>query len=284
MIKIGIIFFGLPRSSEITLPSIRKYILNQLNDYEVVIESCLSLQQHISNQRSNEESTLKPENYDFFKNFSHQFIEPSQLLDQQLFHQIIKFGDIWKDNGNSIKNLLLQLKTIQIAYLNCKKNECDYYIFVRPDLIIHEPIPINAFIEKYKNKNAILLPSWQWHRGVNDRFALTSKVSADSYGLRYEKLIEYCSKEKSAIKSETFLMDQLNDAHVQIKTCPSKMSRVRVSGQLKEECFSSIKRMGGFKVAFYAQINQVMFADKIFSLIKIMLYYSFKLLKIQNKY
>lgn len=282
--KIGIIFFGLPRNTQSTLPSIKQYILNALGDHEIFIESCFSLQTYISNAHSNEAAALDQANYSFFEQYSHQFIEPDALLDKDLFEQVIKFGDKWKDNGRSLKNLLMQLNCIQIAYLRCKKHGCDFYIFVRPDIIIHEAIPIKTFIERYTKERAVLLPSWQWYKGINDRFAIATQSASDTLGLRYYSVLQYCKDYNQPLHSENFLYSLLiSDKSLTIRTCTSKMSRVRVDGTLAQESFSVVKRMGGFNRAVYSNIRRLQPNQKLLGLLSIFCYYLCKVLKIRTK-
>lgn len=281
--RVGIIFFGLPRHTSVTLPSIKKYILEALEGHTVFIESCLSLQDSIANERSAEFTHLDATNYEFFKQYPHQFVPPNLLLNNYLHAELLKFGDKWADDGQSLNNLMMQLQCIKNAYINCKQHDCDIYLFVRPDLIIHEPIPIQLFIKKYAHKNAILLPSWQWHGGVNDRFAIATKVSAEIYGLRYDQVLAYCTNKQKPLHSESFLRYLLSLHQVKIKTCQTKMSRVRVIGPIKDEIFSCVMRMGGFKNAFYAQMNQLVLLDRILGLLKVTLRYVAMQLKLTRR-
>ena len=271
--KIGIIFFGLPRCSALTVPSIQNFIIDELKKHELFIESCLSLQTSVLNVRSDENHQIEDINYDFFRSYPHQFIEPDSLLDMKLHAELLRFGDAWEDNGASLRNLLLQLASMQKAYLNCKKNECDFYIFVRPDLIIQDPIPLQNFISRFADKHAIMLPGWQWFKGVNDRFAIASKSAADAYGLRYDHLLSFCRNSHRPIHSERFLSSQLSSHQIIIKTCTTRMSRVRASCQARDEVFSVVRRMGGFKCALHAQLGQVVWSQKLIGLTQIVMYY-----------
>ncbi len=263
MIKIGVIFFGLPRDTSVTLPSIKRYILDILDDYEVFIESCFSWQEQVVSVRSGENGAINESNYDFFKSHSHQFLTPSQLLDLSIYEQISKFGDPWCNGGVSLRNLLMQLNCIKKAYLQCKENNCDFYFFVRPDIVIEESIPINLFFAKGKNKNAALIPSWQWHEGgVNDRFAIVTKSSADAYALRYDHVLEYCKSKGLPLHSESLLAYQFKRNNVKIWTFPAKMSRVRLGGVVKEECFSMINQMGPSKSILQSQLSQIVLKDR----------------------
>lgn len=281
--KIGIIFFGLPRCTEITLPSIQQFIIEPLAEHELFIESCFALQDEISSTHSKEQSVLDASNYDFFKQFPHQFVLPENLLETDLHQTILQFGDRWHDNGLSLKHLMMQLNCIQRAYLKCKQQNCDFYIFIRPDLLIHEFIPMSLFFKQHAFQRSVLVPCWQWYRGVNDRFAVVSKSAADTYGLRYSKIVDYCKYLNRPLHSETFLLYQLVHNDICIKTCTSKMSRVRVNGAIEFETFSAVKRMGGFKLAIYAHSRQLMFLDKLIGFWNIFKYYIAKFLKIKTK-
>lgn len=271
--KIGIIFFGLPRHTQTTYPSIEQFIFNELAEHEVFIESCFSYQAHISNAHSNENIVLDKENYTPFDQFPHLFISPDSLLDQALYEKVLKFGDKWKDNGKSLQNLLIQLNCIKKAYLRCKKNDCDFYFFVRPDLLIEDTIPIKAYLTQYVNSKTLMLPSWQWFKGINDRFAVTSKLAADTFGLRYDEALSYCEINNQPLHSEAFLFHQLTKNNVKIKTCSAKMYRVRANGKIEQETFSVVKRMGGYKKAFLAQMNQMELKQRVIGILKIILYF-----------
>ena len=272
LIKVGVIFFGLPRATGVTLPSIQRYIFDALKEYSVFVESCLTIQDSVNNPRSNELCALDQSNYDFFKTKPHQLFLPNELLDANLHHRLLLLGDAWQDNGQSLKNLLMQLHSLKLAYLKIKQNECDVYLFVRPDLLIHEYIPIKEFIEQYAHKKAAMVPSWQWFGGLNDRFAVVSAKAADAYGLRYDQMLSYCLANKKPLHGESFIADCLKNNQTIIKTCRTKMSRVRASGEIKSEQFSNIMGKRGFKNVLFAIFSQVRFHDKVLNLFELFKY------------
>ena len=275
LIKVGVIFFGLPRATAVTLPSIQQYVFDELKEYSVFVESCLTIQDSVNNPRSNELCALDKSNYDFFKTKPHQLLLPNELLDANLHRQLLQLGDAWQDNGQSLKNLLMQLHSIKLAYLKAKQNECNVYLFIRPDLLIHDYIPIKEFIQQYAHKKAAMVPSWQWFGGLNDRFSVVSAQAADAYGLRYDQILNYCLANKQPLHGESFIADCLKNNQTIIKTCRTKMSRIRASGEIKSEQFSNIMGKRGFKNVLFAIFSQVRLQDKmltLFELFKFTLY------------
>jgi hypothetical protein len=257
-LKIGVIFFGLPRNSYLCLPSIQRFVFEELAGHEVFIESCLSLQQTICNGRSNEVGVLEQSNYAFFQTHPHRFISPKDIFDDKLHSELMSHGDPWNDQGISLKNLLLQLALLKIGYLNCKKNNCDMYLFVRPDLLIIDRVPIATFISRHYGKKAMMVLSWQWWGGCNDRFALATRSAADAFGMRYDKLLDYCNKHDKPAHSERFLFEQLRSSKVRIVSCSTKMARVRTTGEVVNEDYSTTGvAMGGFIRATFAQFSLV---------------------------
>lgn len=279
--RIGIVFFGLPRCSRMTLPTIEQYILGALPaDAEVFIHSSLSYQTAITNLRSQEAGKVEAENYTFFTQYPHIFTTPEQLLDTELYQQLLAYGDKqWADNGASLRNLMLQLNSLRLGYLACRQHGCDFYLFVRPDLLIHDAIPIVDFIEKMQDERAVMLPGWQWHRGVNDRFCLATQRAADVFGLRYERMLDFCQKTGREMHSERFLAYELQVNNVVVRTCTARMSRVRVSGQQVEEEFSPLRRMGGIRAALRAQWLQIRSYDRFTGILKVVGYRLMKVLK-----
>jgi hypothetical protein len=285
-IKVGIVFFGLPRASAMTLPSIQQYIFDELSEYAVFVESCLTEQASIHNPRSNELCQLDQSNYDFFKTKPHEFLLPNALLDTELHARLLQFGDAWEDDGLSLKNILMQLHSLKRAYLRAKQHDCDVYVFVRPDLLIHEYIPIQAFIRQYANKNAAMFVSWQWFGGMNDRFAVASALAADAYALRYDQVLNYCQTYNKPLQGERFLAACLKNAQVAIKTCRTPMSRVRATGEIKAENFSSANGKRGFKNKWLTVVGQVRLQDQVLTLIEMIAYFFYSIavrLKIAKK-
>lgn len=271
-LRVGIVFFGLPRCTKITLPTIEKYILCGLPvGCELFICASFSYQTKVTNKRSCEDGDVLASNYDYFLQYPHIFTAPEHLLDMALYEQLCTYGDkTWHDEGMSLRNLMLQLNSLRLGYLACKKNECDFYIFVRPDLFIHDLIPIADFIKKMRGQsNAVMVPSWQWHRGINDRFCVAGRQAADVFALRYERMLNYCQVSGREMHSERFLAHELRAHNVTIKTCSARMSRIRINGGIVQEEFSPLHRMGGSGIAFRAQCAQLYYRHKVLGIVRL---------------
>lgn len=254
--KIAICFYGLPRSSSVTLPTIFEHILEPLKEYEVKIFSVFNYQQNIQSERSNENNIISQSNYDFFESHRHLFLEPSSYFDEQLHARLLKLGDSWKNNGLSLKFHLMQLYTIEKVYELAKEEfNPDYFLFIRPDLFIHEKLPLEKYIKKKSNSDFVLIPSWQWWSGVNDRFCFASKLSAPTFATRYTRLLK--RKILKSVHSESDLEIFFKDDHIKLLTFDSRMSRVRAGGEFASENFDPLYSTLGWRRRLKAKIYNI---------------------------
>lgn len=242
--KIGIGFFGIPRNSERTFPSIEKYILqpaSQLGDIVPLFH--LYQQSHVINERSNENSALSPQQYQPFIAFQGALEDPGGIAESYGFEQIYARGDAWGDSGRSLRNLLLQLHSLNNVTEQMKTYSPDVVVFVRPDLYYHQSFEsgIRAMFERNSGR-VIRLPFWQWAGGYNDRFAICGKSAFKFYGKRIEQIQNYLRNYPSRpLHAERLLRFSLDTNRVMVRRLDVMATRVRANGIEVDEDFSRVQ-------------------------------------------
>mgnify|MGYP001209651558 CR=1 FL=1 len=170
--KIAIAFFGIPRCSKKSYPSIKEQIIEHLppgaktkcfyHFYE---------QKEVVNARSGEEGELDQTNYVYFEKFAGILEKPDDAFKKTPFEKAKKFGNAWSrdiEDFSTLRNLLLQLRSLKKVTKLVESFEPDCVFFVRPDLLYHEPIPDYYYNLSKNSINSIFVPGWQWGAGIND--------------------------------------------------------------------------------------------------------------------
>ena len=222
--KIAIIFYGLTRSLNKTINSIRKNIFNVLDrhniQYDIYIHT-YKINGSYKNIWSGEEtnnyqnediiSLLHPKYYLFDEQSN---VENS--IDFNEYYTFLNWNGFFPQDMVKyiIKNLVLALysKNKITQLFNQNKSQYDYAIISRPDLEITNELDINYFHQL--NNNNIIIPEQDSYEGCNDRFCIGTPSIISYYGTLYNKLLQY-SKQKNII-SECYLLDMLNDENINI--------------------------------------------------------------------
>ena len=239
-----ICFFGLTRSLKITYNSIEKNIFNVLKknniSYDVYLHT-YNLKQ-LTNKRSKEKNCVLDTN-------EWKLLKPKQHIidDQNKFDKIYNYdrikknGDAWKDNYCSLINSIRSAFSIyRVTQLWKYKKRYDLYIYLRPDLMYHNPLNINIIKSYMRVPNVILTPYWHKFRGLNDRFAIGNYKTMLTYGERYKYIPSYVEKYGRKYHSERFIKFMMYKFRIRNIDIPIKASRVRANGKIKKEDFSKI--------------------------------------------
>lgn len=242
--KIGVAFFGLPRSTEHTFVSIQEYILRPAAKLGSVVPCYHFFKQaHVLNPRSNENAALDPRQYAPFEQFKGELELPDGIPEQYGFAEIMTRGDFWQDGFRSLRNLLLQLHSLRKVTLQLEQLAPDLVVFVRPDLRYHHSFEsaLQAMLPP-GNENTIRLPFWQWAGGYNDRFAVCGKDAFTAYGKRIEQIVSYLKAyPKRPLHAERLLMFALDKQRVSVRRLDVQATRVRVGGDEISEDFSRVQ-------------------------------------------
>jgi hypothetical protein len=220
--KVAILFYGLTRTLEKTIDSIKKNIFEPLSensiDYDIFIHTYkiygryYNIYTHENTNDYNNEDVIKLLNPKYF------------IFDnQETIINSINFNDYYKKLGDwtgmtpeltkyLIRNMCLALyskKQITLLF-DQYINEYDYAILIRPDSLFYNKIDINYFNEL--NNNNIIVPESDWFTGCNDRFSIGLPNVISYQGKLFDDLKKY-SEEKS-ITSERYLFDKLNEKEI----------------------------------------------------------------------
>lgn len=244
--RIAVAFFGLPRCSEAAMPTIEQNIFSQFpKNSEFQCFFHFYKQNTVVNPRSGENGTLEEDNYQAFMKYEGLLEKPEDALSHLPFEEIKTYGDSWKDDFNSLRNLFLQLNSLKKVTALAKNYHPDVVVFARPDLVYHDPIPTHIFEMASQIKGSVFVPNWQWGKGLNDTFAVCHKEAFETYGNRIDEVKNYCIDKKDALHSERLLKYALLKKHLDIYHMDVKASRVRIGGVLAKENYKSHQSLFG---------------------------------------
>jgi len=224
--KVAIIFFGLTRSLEKNIDSMKENLFNELDknsiQYDIFIHTYKIYGEYI-NERAGE-NTENYKNEDVEK-----LLEPKFFLwdDQKTIEDSINFDNYYKKLGQwtggetakyvkqLIKNMVLALyskKQITLIFEK-EKDNYDFAIIMRPDMFLDDKINIKHIMEQL-NENNIIIPKKGWFRGCNDQFVISKPKNIIYYGTLFDDLQPY--SEKKSIVSEVYLYDKLKEKNITI--------------------------------------------------------------------
>jgi len=230
MPKVAICFWGICRTTNNTIDSIKEYVYKPLNEanieYEIFVHT-FSLNTPYTNARCEEyELNLDNELYKLL-GANNPIVEDQDIIDASL--NLLEYrtnGDPWVSVGSknfgTFNNHIRALYSLHKVTTLALESKPSKILFLRPDVKFLNPIqPI--WLHNIKD-NEILLADF--HRyPVNDRFAIASTQSAQTFGLRFNKALEY-SKTKQ-LHSEQFLIHCLKSENIKHKLVKFRFRRIR---------------------------------------------------------
>lgn len=238
--KIAVAFFGIPRCSEVSWPTIQQNLVAHFPvGAEVRYFYHFYQQDKVVNPRSGENASLEACNYHPFMEMTGLLEKPEDILPKLPFEEMKACGDAWGDGFNSLRNLLLQLSSLKQVTALMKDFAPDVVLFARPDLAYHDPIPTLIYQVVNEQPKAVFVPNWQWGKGLNDTFAVCGREIYQAYGNRLDNVHQYCSSAKDVLHSERLLKFSLLKAGAEIYQLETKASRVRVGGVFAQENYKS---------------------------------------------
>jgi len=236
MPKVAVLFWGITRSLKTTIVSIKKNIFDVLTENEYTYDTFIHTYK-INGPYANMVTKEKTESYN--NEDIESLLQPTHYIfdNQEDIINQIDFNSYYTKLGNwtnhtpevtryLIRNMILALyskKQITELFETLKSNY-DYVIFTRPDIDVLTPLDINIFTKL--NPTYMFIPSDDWYKGYNDRFAVCMVESAIYYGKLFDPLLEY-SRNKSII-SERYLRDMLDKKQIKILKTPIKLVRKRI--------------------------------------------------------
>lgn len=280
--ELNICIYGLNRSLSQTIHSIRSYLLDPLKELGIAssIYACLiKTDQPIVNPRSGE--------LDVYPEQNEQELLPNAVIrhvDQDTIDALIDWepifaaGDLFGDGSlesrghptGSLANCIRALSSLRAAFdLIPEEGLVHPVIFLRPDIDILSPIPIQSILASLSaqpqksayglSQGVTVAPCWHRWDGVNDRFAVCSAGSAaSSYASRLNYLDDYLRISGQPFHPESFLLHVLTMRHVQIlPIVDTLMARVRCEGIVHSESFSDGNRQWLYPSAAWQSLTKL---------------------------
>ena len=247
--KISICFFGITRDLEKTFPSIQKNLIYPARKLAEVKIFCHFYDlKVIKNSRSQENEIKIKNNWNLFNADKLISEEPNLIFHNYSLENIMKYGDIFKDDYKSIRNLIHQLFSLKKVYEISKENNSDLTIFARPDLYYWDSFEKNIQDLLNSSKDYIAIPNWQFYRGFNDRFAIcTSDYASYIYANRINQINNFLRNTQNYLIPECLLFYSIFQSKAKTSLLDIKASRVRANGKMVSEKFF-IKKSNYIKV------------------------------------
>jgi hypothetical protein len=231
--KIAICFWGLCRSTNYVIDSIKKHLFDKLKEFEYEYDVYLhthSIQRNYTNQWSKERNIkLNNDLWQLLEPKKH-IIEDQDEVDRRLeLSKYRRHGCPWRSPdfetlNNSIR-ALYSLKQVTELMLESGE-EYDYVIFSRPDVFYLRPLMKEYFT---LGRERIHLPHFAKFP-INDRFAICKMDVARIYGLRFNEAFPYSLYKP--LHSESYLSYILKKNDIVIYEIPIVFFRVRADGRM----------------------------------------------------
>lgn len=250
-LKIAVCFFGITRSLTHTIGSIEKNILGPARELgEVRVFAHFFRQLAIDNPRSRESGLLAQDEHVLLNADLLELEEPGLCLSAHDFDVIKTYGDRWKDEFRSLKNLVHQLHSLNRVTNVALDWDADIYIFARPDLMYHDSFKrVLRKVARSRLRTAYI-PTWQrWHGGLNDRFGVcVGADAAQAYGTRLTCALQFAETDTMrfngtdrGLHGERLLGHVLRSAGIRVKGLGVRASRIRNGGFMYQENFQDTR-------------------------------------------
>ena len=229
MPKVALCFWGICRTTNHTIDSIKEYVFKPLIEkdieYDIYVHT-LVLKTPYSNPRTSEINVS-------LDNDLYKLLNPTwaEVEDQAEVDKLIDLksyrakGDPWgrwgSVNFSTLDNHIRALYSLNKVTQAVLKKGYKNIIFLRPDVKFINPFDISWLNIK---DNEIITPDFHLHP-INDRFAVTTPYSAKVYGQRFIEAKAYSLKKE--LHSETYLKYCLDLAKIKISMVDFKFRRIR---------------------------------------------------------
>lgn len=243
MPNVAIVFFGMARSTGWTIDSIRRhvYLPNDRPGLSITRFASLNIVDRVTNRRSGERDIelVKSDQFlldcDTYLTVAQQDAHIGELLERARRRR-----DVYRDDWQSIRNLLHQLLSLKRAWQHIRMFHAqafDHFVFLRPDLLYLDPIDVTEVIAGFTQPNSIAIPPWQSYDGLNDRFAIADAQAARHYATRIDRVILMCRQR--ALHSESLLRFVMTAARCNVVPLAVRARRVRADGRMHPESFAT---------------------------------------------
>jgi len=250
-VRVAMCFFGLTRSLEITLPSIKKYLFEPLINHGIKYDTFLhtyKMKTPYSNPRAGEKNIILDSNEYKLLEPTFHMVEDKGMVSRKLdLEKYRSKGDPWSKEKQAIKgdfttldNHILYLWSQKQLIEMVKKNLGRYthIIFCRPDVLYQVPLKIEWF--SFESRK-ICIPNFGLCGNVNDRFALGRPEQMIPYGQRFNDALQY--SKKFPLASEAYLIAIMRKHKIKYEHVNFYFIRIRATGEKDEMDVEQITRL-----------------------------------------
>jgi hypothetical protein len=259
--KIALVFYGLLRSIQYTLPNLQKQVFGPITDsgyeYDIYCHNYTFPPNHkYTNQRAREY------NIDLDPN-AHKLLNPKYYIsDNQLdvaeqlnLPSYRTCGDPWpKTYFKTLDNYLLAMysrkKITELLAHNITSDPQRHIyaavMFLRSDVLFEKPLPIPKLITLLTEteitntqKRACLIPNFHhWLGGLNDRMFISKPALALEYGIAFDLLLSLSKERKlhSEQINKYLIQEACNATPILV---PIFFARVRANGNILKEDYAA---------------------------------------------
>lgn len=205
--KIAICYWGLLRTLREVFPSQKTQIYDELDKFGAEYDTYIHTWNTDKNVVWNRDMNV-PIDYE-----SIDIVNPAakQIDPQDAFKCTINMNHYYYENEyewmpclimNHLCALESQKRSAELCYSSGKKY--DYIMFLRPDALINNKLPVeDIFVEDFSN-NQIVIPNYNHWEGWNDQFAIIPYDLAKPYSHRIDGIAEF-RKTNGRIVSEKYV-------------------------------------------------------------------------------
>ncbi len=232
MAHVAICFYGVPRSLKHTHKSIFRRVIGPAKSLaEIRVIAHFFDERTVLSVNGAPDGSIDAREAQLLRPDHLEIEEPNLCLAHRNFEDIIAFGDAWKNENISTRNLVHQLHSINATTVQALRDGAEIVVFVRPDLKYWDslkPVLQNALED---GPDRVYLPAWQSWGGYNDRFAVAVGPKAiEAYGQRVTQMLNFCQDTDAPLHSELLLKYCLDKSGLPVEFIPNRASRMRASG------------------------------------------------------
>ena len=230
--NIKIIFYGIGRGLDLSIPAYQNFLIDPLESrFNVEVFHFLQKEKYLKNLRSNEFGELKVP-VKTFKEKKPKIYEFNEEKNARLINNVLSSKCLHDDDHASSLNLLKQLSLLNKAK-DVIHND-DIVFACRDDLLLQSKLNVAFNLLKKIKIDEVIVPSYHWHNGINDRFIISNGKNLKNVFSRIE-LIDDVISIKGGINGE-YLMHQTIIKHsLKVLSLPIKLSRIRINNKVVQE-------------------------------------------------
>lgn len=214
---LNICLYGINRSLDVTIESIRPKILEQAKKLSknVYFSAAFNIRKSgvIYSKRSGEQSkSLSDSHRTLLPEFKLLEINQDEFDAYYPWEDVLRNGDHYNDDGSSIKNMMRALNALNHSFYGLPEHARTNYptLFVRPDLEIIGDLNLRDYLSICCN-NSIVVPTWHSWSGINDRFAICSPgYASKSYASRIMYVNNFIEITSAPLHPERYLSDLMH--------------------------------------------------------------------------